>query len=554
MQKWFVFTLILFCTTVNAQTDTKHSEFWFQDEFSAPRHIFDDLNYQSSKYTFEDISFLMSNPQGGNRFGLTQNQPSLVGGKFLFIQIVSVDKTDEFVLDFSVSSYIANFWHSVYDESGKLVATFEGGTNSSQANPYYVRHGRNIELTPGRYTIASEFVSPFFIGPPKPVLVERTSYEKEVKITNLVAGLGLGIFLGLGVYYIVMSVIRRSATDLVYAGFIISNLVFNLASLLVLSDVFDVRWHFWGYITIAFSNILYVIFVMRLLNIRINTNRYLFRLGQLVCAIHAILLLDVVLFRTEMGNFNNRAGVLLFAGYGLIAAITKSFKSSEKTTARLYLLANIGFLGPAFMATVAPHMWSLNTTYAAHWGIMAVAIEVILLSFLLSYQLNRVHVERDEALKSSEEALKQARTDELTQIGNRFSLLEHLKIRKDDYAITFIDLDSLKRYNDDYGHAMGDELLKSFAMIVVQGMSKTMSAYRIAGDEFVLVCKASESDKIPALLEDVIVKLNGVGFENANVSYGIAFEHEAESIDKLIRLADLRMYDHKREKYKLSYN
>ena len=543
----YVFLLLTLIISLQGEASEKSQR--FIGEFTPVDNYFQELNYQPTGLSFDEYYRLLH--QTGNTSNLpftANNSPSLTGARYLIVQQVNTEQDSEYVVDFSTSTYIANFWHKIFTIEGSLVAEFAGGVTSSEINNYFIRHGRDVLLPAGQYLIASEFVAPFYIAQPNIKLIPKHEYIKSIKVTNSVTGIGLGIFFGLGFYYLVMSFIRRNKLDLFYAGFILSNFIFNCATLLIWSDVFQFKWFFLGSVTITFSNILYVLFVMRLLSITKAENKFLYYLGFGVISLMTVLLIDSYFISTSSANENNRAGVLLFALYGLVSALVKSVKGRYKTTPQLYLLANLGFLGPAFVATISPQYWSLDTTYASHWGIMAVAIEVILLSFLLSYQLNQVHRERDLALASAKTSLQLARTDKLTGIGNRYALDEYLQQATEDCAFVYVDIDGLKAYNDEFGHIMGDELLKSFALLLSQNLTSQMNMYRISGDEFALTIHRTIKSTVIATLDDVMNTMKNIGYDNIGLSYGISELREVDDVQDMIRLADSRMYQQKLDK------
>jgi diguanylate cyclase (GGDEF)-like protein len=89
---------------------------------------------------------------------------------------------------------------------------------------------------------------------------------------------------------------------------------------------------------------------------------------------------------------------------------------------------------------------------------------------------------------------KQAATDPLTGLSNR-ARLEQAIARTlaargpgaGHAALLLIDLDGFKEVNDDHGHAVGDELLRGFAMTLARQMRRGDTLARLGGDEFVVL-------------------------------------------------------------------
>lgn len=533
-------TIIAFHASSN-ESDSK----WYKVPAAKPEHFFQTVTYLSTNLSFRDIQLLRLNASNYDDIKSIL-APELTGGQYLYVHEFKVDKPSDLVVDFALSTHVANFWHRVYTTSGKLVHQSAGGTYSSLSNEFFLRHGRTMNLAEGNYLLVSEFAAPFFIAQPTPTVLDKSEYIESIKLTNTVSLIGLGIFIGLGLYYAVMGVIRRRALDGFYATFILSNLIFNSATLLVFSDVFNVSWFYFASATISFSNIFYVLFVWKLFDISSANKPWLSKLTALIITIMTGLMLYSYFVDPTVSNEHNRLGVLVFALFGLVTAFAHIRDPRHKVTARLYLAANLGFLGPALIATLFPHVWSAHTTYASHWGIMAVAIEVILLSFLLSYQLSRVYKERNYALHQAEKALLLAKTDKLTEIPNRLAMEERLNNIKSDCSFVFIDLDGVKGFNDRFGHSMGDSLLKTFALVLEQNCSEVMYAFRQGGDEFALIIEQNcFIEDIEAHLNQILTQVRNIGFDDFSLSYGLARMEEVDDKGELVKLADSRMYEYK---------
>ena len=92
--------------------------------------------------------------------------------------------------------------------------------------------------------------------------------------------------------------------------------------------------------------------------------------------------------------------------------------------------------------------------------------------------------------------VRQAETDPLTGLGNRYSLnkyadtaFEEAFAQQKSLAVEILDVDNFKHYNDTYGHQVGDECLKSIAAAIsnICRLRPQVRAFRYGGDEFVIV-------------------------------------------------------------------
>ena len=158
-------------------------------------------------------------------------------------------------------------------------------------------------------------------------------------------------------------------------------------------------------------------------------------------------------------------------------------------------------------------------------------------------QIARQHLEDLEALTV---------TDPLTGLGNRRGLERDLtrammRSRRLDHPLTllFMDVDDLKKVNDRFGHAAGDDTLRVLAN-VIRACSRegTDSGYRVGGDEFVLIVLA---DRLGAeiLAGRIRDHLQAKSPYESTLSRGLVEWDGALSSGELINEADRSMYQNK---------
>jgi diguanylate cyclase (GGDEF)-like protein len=144
-----------------------------------------------------------------------------------------------------------------------------------------------------------------------------------------------------------------------------------------------------------------------------------------------------------------------------------------------------------------------------------------------------------------------AHTDELTGLPNRRRLFESLhreasraKRSGRTFSVAMLDLDNFKGYNDRFGHAAGDHLLRLFAERTVARLRGQDMIARYGGEEFCLVLPETESAGAAELTE--ALRRVGAGVdplgERVTFSAGIATWDGRESIDDLVLRADTNLY------------
>jgi len=146
---------------------------------------------------------------------------------------------------------------------------------------------------------------------------------------------------------------------------------------------------------------------------------------------------------------------------------------------------------------------------------------------------------------------QEARTDDLTQLANRRSLLAALEealASGSRLALLVLDLDRFKEVNDRFGHAAGDELLRWCAHLMLEASPAGSTAARLGGDEFALLLPGADLDaahvvarRVAALGEHPVPV--GVHRLRVGASVGIAVSDDGRTTgSELLRRADTAMY------------
>lgn len=149
-----------------------------------------------------------------------------------------------------------------------------------------------------------------------------------------------------------------------------------------------------------------------------------------------------------------------------------------------------------------------------------------------------------------------ANTDQLTGLKNRnafeVDMNNFINMDKQNSKVIFsIDLNDLKKVNDNFGHRSGDEYIKSAAKIIENSIEPRQSIYRIGGDEFVIILDSITKNYAESIIQKInksTEELNENFKFKVSMAIGYAFfdKNIDENIFKTYGRADEMMYSVKR--------
>jgi diguanylate cyclase (GGDEF)-like protein len=149
---------------------------------------------------------------------------------------------------------------------------------------------------------------------------------------------------------------------------------------------------------------------------------------------------------------------------------------------------------------------------------------------------------------------RQAVTDELTDLANRRRFMEvlHQEVARaarfeQPLALVLFDLDYFKQINDQYGHQVGDEVLRATAAVIRGRVRETDLPARVGGEEFGVILSGTDVHGATALAENLRIDLTqlvdvlGPG-SPVTASFGVAEIGRGGSAEFLIGSADRALY------------
>jgi len=175
---------------------------------------------------------------------------------------------------------------------------------------------------------------------------------------------------------------------------------------------------------------------------------------------------------------------------------------------------------------------------------------------------SRLEESRHEVIQlktTLDKVTKEANNDFLTGIGNRKALeakLEELTVwsreHNGDLCLMMIDIDHFKKFNDKYGHLMGDEVLKKIGKSLFESVKGKDFVARYGGEEFAVLLpdtalggglSVAENIRKSIAETDLVRKDTGESLGPVTLSIGVArYRPEADSVVMLISRADDALY------------
>ncbi len=176
----------------------------------------------------------------------------------------------------------------------------------------------------------------------------------------------------------------------------------------------------------------------------------------------------------------------------------------------------------------------------------------------LEEELGRSSKAMKELQRDLELVRKEALTDGLTNLSNRKAFDAEIRraareAQKDGMAFSLLmmDIDHFKSFNDNYGHQVGDQVLRLVARTLIDGVKGRDMAARFGGEEFAILLpetnlqaalKVAESLRKAVARKEVINRNSGDKLGRITLSGGVAQYVAGENVEDLIERADAALY------------
>ena len=184
--------------------------------------------------------------------------------------------------------------------------------------------------------------------------------------------------------------------------------------------------------------------------------------------------------------------------------------------------------------------------------------KIVQKSNALEQSLNQSSTEIADLRRHLEEVRQEAVTDALTGIPNRKYFDLQLRDEANSHresgeslCLLLLDIDHFKKFNDNFGHRVGDEVLKLMGRVLRKSVKGQDTPARYGGEEFAVILPQTKLDDAATVANqlreslarrDLTNKKTGQNYGKITISVGVANYRAGEHLDDLIQRADAALY------------
>ena len=270
---------------------------------------------------------------------------------------------------------------------------------------------------------------------------------------------------------------------------------------------------------------------------------------------------------TSAFNWFSSGAAPLALGMYLTTVLYALFQVGQRTFIRLALLAVLAYAGVVLGKSLS------GPGAVTHWpDALNLAVFIGCIGWLLVFghhlhqMRHQLHLRNAELQEMVQKVSRVAERDHLTKSFNRHYIMETLAREKgradrsnNPVSVCIFDLDHFKAINDEFGHLIGDRILKGFAKRV-RAELRTMDAVnptdyrrsfgRFGGEEFIVILPCTSLNGAQRCAERIRKAIADRAFDDVyrvTVSAGVAEYRRGETVPELLARADEALYRAKAE-------
>jgi len=121
-----------------------------------------------------------------------------------------------------------------------------------------------------------------------------------------------------------------------------------------------------------------------------------------------------------------------------------------------------------------------------------------------------------------------------------------------EFTVCYIDINGLKTVNDNFGHSVGDDLIKTSCDIIKRNIDTEDVLFRLGGDEFIIVLLGKNKEEVEEIWEKIKRNLHSFNLSgqkpfDLSASHGLSYYKPGTltTVDEILDAADQTMYEEK---------
>ncbi|HEX5842098.1 MAG TPA: GGDEF domain-containing protein [Pseudomonas sp.] len=211
------------------------------------------------------------------------------------------------------------------------------------------------------------------------------------------------------------------------------------------------------------------------------------------------------------------------------------------------------FMGSVLLAAPLGAAEALERALPGATGFSLAALVLLVLAAVLLTSLGWALVLR----RLRRQLAVSAQTDALTGLANRAALDARFAICHEQaqryarpFALMLLDIDHLRRVNEERGHQCGDKVLQQFSQLLQECIRGSDGLGRWGGEEFLLLCPETSLEQAVAFAERICARARGYAFasgQRQTLSAGVAELMPGDTLDALLQRAEAALTRAKQE-------
>ncbi|BAI81787.1 hypothetical protein DEFDS_P167 (plasmid) [Deferribacter desulfuricans SSM1] len=164
----------------------------------------------------------------------------------------------------------------------------------------------------------------------------------------------------------------------------------------------------------------------------------------------------------------------------------------------------------------------------------------------------------EQLQKELEQIKRESEIDTLTNVFNRNTFdkyivkaIDRFKKHNESVSVIMLDIDDFKKINDNYGHLVGDSVLRNFAAILKNSVRNSDLIFRYGGEEFIIVLPETKISQALSISERILKELNKTSFKlkkdslKVTASMGVTESKMEDNVETLLKRVDNYLYKSK---------